>query len=95
MALDLPYFEHLQRLLRLEHAAARTREAEERSALTQEEREARGLSASGLLAVEESVGLGGRFVVALERPGKAPLPARLSPGDVVVAHPRAAQGVAP
>jgi ATP-dependent RNA/DNA helicase IGHMBP2 len=89
MALDLQHFEHLQRLLRLERSAARAREALEHASLTQEEREARGLSLSGLLSVEESVGLGGRFVVALERPGAAPLPARLSPGDVVVARPRA------
>jgi ATP-dependent RNA/DNA helicase IGHMBP2 len=94
MALDLEHFEHLQRLLRLERGAARAREAMEHASLTQEEREARGLSASGLLAVEESVGLGGRFVVALERPGAAPLPARWSPGDVVVARPRAEGDVA-
>jgi ATP-dependent RNA/DNA helicase IGHMBP2 len=91
MALDVAYFEQLQHLLRLERAAAQAREAEERRALTQEEREARGLSASGLEAVEESVGLGGRFVVALERPGRAPLPARLFPGDVVAARPRASE----
>ena len=95
MALDLEHFAQLQRLLRLEHAAARAREAEERSALTQAEREARGLSVSGLEAVEESVGLGGRFVVALERPGGAPLPARLSPGEVVQAHPRVSEGLVP
>ncbi|MGO9065998.1 MAG: AAA domain-containing protein [Myxococcaceae bacterium] len=94
MALDLEHFAQLQRLLRLEQAAARRREAEERAGLTQAQREARGLSLSGLLAVEESVGLGGRFVVALERPGGAQLPARLSPGDVVEALPRASQGVA-
>ncbi len=95
MALPLAYFEQLLRLLHLERDAGRAREALERSQLTQEEREARGLSASGLLAVEESVGLGGRFLVALERPGRAPLQARPSPGDVVVARPRAAQGAAP
>ncbi len=95
MALDLEHFAQLQRLLRLEQAAARARVAEERLALTQAEREARGLSVSGLEAVEESVGLGGRFVVALERPGGAPLPARLSPGDVVQARPRQTEGVVP
>jgi ATP-dependent RNA/DNA helicase IGHMBP2 len=96
MALDLAHFEHLKRLLRLEHAAAVAREAEEHAALTQEEREVRGLSASGLEAVEESVGLGGRFVIAFERPDKATLPARLSPGDVVVvAHPKGPGGVRP
>jgi superfamily I DNA and/or RNA helicase len=88
------HFEQLQRQLELEHAAARRREADERAQLSQEEREARGLSASGLLAVEESVGLGGRFVVALERPAKAPLPARLFPGDVVVCRPRVAEAAA-
>ena len=95
MPLDLEHFAKLQRLLRLEQAAAREREAEQRAALTQGEREARGLSVSGLEAVEELVGLGGRFVVALERPGGVPLPARLSPGDVVQAHPRLAEGVVP
>jgi ATP-dependent RNA/DNA helicase IGHMBP2 len=94
LALDLEHFEHLQRLLRLERGAARAREAEEREALTQAEREALGLSASGLQVVEASVGLGGRFVVALERAGKVPLQARLSAGDVVVAHPRDAAGSA-
>jgi ATP-dependent RNA/DNA helicase IGHMBP2 len=95
MALALSHFEHLARLLRLEHTVARTREAEEQARLSQEEREARGLSASGLVAVEESVGLGGRFVVALERPGKTPLPARLFSGDVVACRPRAEAAQAP
>jgi ATP-dependent RNA/DNA helicase IGHMBP2 len=95
MALDLQHFENLQRLLRLERGAARAREAEEREALTQQEREARGLSASGLEAVEESVGLGGRFIVTLQRPDGSALPARLSSGDVVVAHPRATEDVVP
>jgi ATP-dependent RNA/DNA helicase IGHMBP2 len=95
MALDLDHYAQLERLLRLERAAAQEREAEEQQALSQTEREARGLSASGLHAVEELVGLGGRFVVALERPDKMPLPARFSPGDVVLAHPRATEGVRP
>ncbi len=95
MALDLSHFEQLQRLLRVEHAFAVARETEEHAALSQEELEARGLSASGLEAVEESVGLGGRFVLTFERPDKTALPARLSPGDVVVAHPKAAEGVRP
>ncbi len=94
MAPGLEHFEHLLRLLRLERDVARDRAASEFAQLTQEEREARGLSASGLLAVEESVGLGGRFVVALERPNAAPLPARPSPGDVLLARPRASAGVA-
>ncbi|MGO9832222.1 MAG: AAA domain-containing protein [Myxococcaceae bacterium] len=94
MALDVEHFAQLQRLLRLEQACARRRQAEEQASLTQAEREARGLSLSGLLAVEESVGLGGRFVVALERPGGTALPARLSPGEVVDAHPRASSAAA-
>ena len=93
MALDPAHFDRLLRLLHLERTATQARKAEERAGLTQAEREARGLSASDLEAVEESVGLGGRFVVALERPGGEPLPARLSSGDVVEAHPRRAEGV--
>jgi ATP-dependent RNA/DNA helicase IGHMBP2 len=94
MPLDLEHFEQLQRLLRLERGAARTRDAEEREAMTQPEREALGLSVSGLLLVEESVGLGGRFLVALERDCGVPLSTRLSPGDVVVAHPKTSGEVA-
>jgi ATP-dependent RNA/DNA helicase IGHMBP2 len=95
LPLDSEHFAHLTTLLGLERSAAQAQEAEERAALTQDEREARGLSASDLEPVEESVGLGGRLVVAFERPGGAPLRARLSPGDVVEAHPRRREGVLP
>lgn len=95
MPLDAEHFEHLQALLRRERAFVQEREAEAHRALSQPEREARGLSASDLEGVEEAVGLGGRFVVALERPGGMPLGARFTPGDVVQVRPRRAPGVTP
>jgi len=93
--LDAGHFEHLQALLRLERAFVLERAAEERRGLTQAEREARGLSVSDLESIEEAVGVGGRFVLALERPGAARLGVRWTPGDPVEVRSRRAGGATP
>ena len=70
MSTDLAHFDGLRRLLAIERRAEEERVAEERSALSQADREARALSAVDLEAVEEDVGLGTdlrRMNVALTR----------------------------
>jgi superfamily I DNA and/or RNA helicase len=88
---DLTHFDGLRRLLTLERRAEEERVAEERSALSQAEREARGLSSGDLEAVEEDVGLGGRFLVTLARAGEGRWRPPFHPGDVVEARPRRAE----
>src|SRR5262249_12574807 len=58
-------------------------------------REARGLSAGDLEAVEEDVGLGGRFLVTLAHAGAGSWRPPFHPGDVVEARPRRAEGSPP
>ncbi len=97
MAADPPgpeHFEHLRRLLALERRAEEQRLASERAQLGQGERESRGLSAADLEAVDEDVGLGGRFLVTLARAGGLPWRNPFGPGAVVEARPRRAE-VAP
>lgn len=84
----LDHFQHLRRLLAVERRAEEQRLALERAQLPQGEREARGLSAANLEALEEEVGLGGRFLVTLGRAGGLPWRNPFSPGDVVQARPR-------
>ncbi|HVP61110.1 MAG TPA: AAA domain-containing protein [Myxococcaceae bacterium] len=88
------HFELLRQLLVLERRSEEQRLASERSQLTQGEREARGLSAGDLEAIDEDVGLGGRFLVTLARAGGVPWRNPFGPGDVVEARPRRAE-VAP
>jgi superfamily I DNA and/or RNA helicase len=88
---DLAHFDGLRRLLAIERRAEEERVAAERSALSQAEREARGLSSGDLEAVEEDVGLGGRFLVTLTRAGNARWRPPFHPGDVVEARPRRAE----
>jgi ATP-dependent RNA/DNA helicase IGHMBP2 len=82
------HFEHLRHLLALERRAEEQRLAGERIQLSQGEREARGLSAGDLEAVDEDVGLGGRFLVTLARAGGLAWRNPFHPGDVVEARPR-------
>src|SRR5262249_58165692 len=92
---DLSHFDGLRRLLAIERRAEEERVAEERSALSQAEREARGLSAGDLEAVEEDVGLGGRFLVTLSRAGEGPWRPPFRPGAVVEDSTRPAAGGPP
>ena len=91
MSTDLSHFEGLRRLLAIERRAEEERVAAERSALSQAEREVRGLSAGDLEAVEEDVGLGGRFLVTLARAIDGRWRPPFHPGDVVEARPRRAE----
>ena len=91
MSTDLSHFEGLRRLLAIERRAEEERVAAERSALSQAEREVRGLSAGDLEAVEEDVGLGGRFLVTLARATDGRWRPPFHPGDVVEARPRRAE----
>jgi hypothetical protein len=88
------HFEQLRRLLALERRAEEERLAGERAQLTLGERESRGLSAADLEAVDEDVGLGGRFLITLARAGGLAWRNPFGPGDVVEARPRRSE-VAP
>lgn len=95
MSRDVSHFDHLTRLLALEHTAQRARMAEEAQRLTLQERAARGLVWLDLEAVEDAVGLGGRVLVTLARADGQSLPAPLHNGDLVALRPRKAEDVAP
>jgi superfamily I DNA and/or RNA helicase len=84
---DPTYFDRWIELLELERGAQRQRYEEEKSQRSPGEQEARGLCLLGLESVQESIGLGGRWLVALERFDRRPLPARWHPGDVVEVQP--------
>nr|WP_153868165.1 MULTISPECIES: AAA domain-containing protein [Myxococcaceae] len=81
----------MQRLLSLEREAERERTHALTSALTLRERAEQGLSFLDLESIEEEVGLGGRFLVTLQRADRAPLPAPLQNGDQVAVYPRKAE----
>src|SRR5262249_31390312 len=89
------HFEQLRRLLLLERRAEEERLSSERAELSQGEREGRGLSAADLEAVDEDVGLGGRFLVTLGRATGLPWRNPFGPGDVVQARPRRADTAPP
>ncbi len=91
MPRDESWFEHLAGLLELERREQRARLEEQRRTLPLDELESRGLVLLDLEAVEEDVGLGGRFLITLERADRRPLPTRFSPGDLVELRPRKAE----
>ncbi|HZN95505.1 MAG TPA: AAA domain-containing protein, partial [Myxococcales bacterium] len=76
-------------------AAARARFEEERTRLTLQELEAKGLVALDLESVDESIGLGGRILVTFEHGERRDLRARFHPGDQVLVRPRKSEEVAP
>ncbi|MBX5482373.1 MAG: AAA family ATPase [Myxococcaceae bacterium] len=88
---DESWFDQLAQLLELERREERARSAEERRTLPLTELQARGQVLLDLEAVEEDVGLGGRFLITFERPDRRALPARFSPGDLVEVRPRKAE----
>ena len=67
MPQDESFFDRLLGLLELERAEERSRLAELKRTLTLGERESRGLALLDLEIREERVGLGGRFLLSLER----------------------------
>ena len=77
MPRDPAYFQQLLHLLELERAAEKARSQELRETLPLAELEARGLVLLDVEVMEESVGLGGRFLLTLERADKRDLPAPL------------------
>lgn len=88
MSHDESWFDELSAWLELERREQRARYAEQRQTLPLAELEARGLLLLDLEAIEEDVGLGGRFIVTFERPDRQPLATRFSPGDLVEIRPR-------
>ncbi|HLL55370.1 MAG TPA: AAA domain-containing protein, partial [Myxococcaceae bacterium] len=95
MARDPAYFQQLLHLLELERAAEKARSQELRETLPLAELEARGLVLLDVEVMEESVGLGGRFLLTLERADKRELPAPLHNGDLVELRPRRTEEVEP
>jgi superfamily I DNA and/or RNA helicase len=90
MARDATYFASLSRLLDLERRAERARMEDERRTLPLGELEARGLVVLDVETTEESVGLGGRSLVTMQREDRRRLSTRLGPGDIVSVSPRKA-----
>lgn len=90
MPRDPSFFDDLLRLLELERAAEKARYAEEKERLSLADLEAKGLVLLDVEVVEEAVGLGGRFLVTLERADRRPL-ARVHNGDLVEVRPRRAE----
>jgi hypothetical protein len=91
MPYDEALFDQLLGLLALEHAEQRARLDALRATLSPAERAARGIALLDVEAVDESWGLGGRLLVDLEKPGRAPLEAKVGVGDVVELRPRRAE----
>jgi superfamily I DNA and/or RNA helicase len=85
---DVSFFDELAELLDLEKEFQDRELAELRQQLSLPEQQARGLCVLDLQTAGDSVGLGGRFLLELERFDGARLPARLFPGDVVQLLPR-------
>jgi ATP-dependent RNA/DNA helicase IGHMBP2 len=89
------HFTELSQLLDLEQRAERERLETDRTRLSLAEREARGLTMLDLELLEDSVGLGGRYLATFERPDRSELPFRLYPGDLVELSPRRAEPAQP
>lgn len=91
---DDEHFKPLLEALSLEQKEEVRRLSELRSGVPLGEQEAMGLTFLDLEVTDESVGLGGRVTLSLEKPGRARLLAPPSPGDLVEVRPRHAD-VAP
>lgn len=90
-ARDNDFLSHLERLLELERQEEWTRFRALRDELSPQERAARGWAWLDLSAVDETWGLGGRLLVALERDGGRPIEGRIDAGDLVELRPRRAE----
>lgn len=82
------WFETLGQWLNLERDAVAERIAQLRATLDLSARVARGIALDPLVCVDDRVGLGGRIIVDLEHPERAPLETRIGAGDIVSVHPR-------
>jgi ATP-dependent RNA/DNA helicase IGHMBP2 len=87
-ARDDDFLSHLEQLLELEREEEWARFRALRDELSPSERAARGWAWLDLAAVDESWGLGGRLLVALEREGGRPIEGRIDAGDLVELRPR-------
>jgi superfamily I DNA and/or RNA helicase len=91
----IDFFENLQRLLRLEREAQKARFIEETQQRTLEEREDEGHLVLDLELTEESVGLGGRFLLTFAREKSRPMRTPPQPGDLASLRPRRSEAPAP
>jgi superfamily I DNA and/or RNA helicase len=90
-ARDDDFLSHLELLLELERQEEWARFRALRDELSPQERAARGWAWLDLAAVDETWGLGGRLLVALEREGGRPIEGRIDAGDLVELRPRRAE----
>ena len=92
---DISFLDRLAELLEVERAFQKSEYAQAKQELTLSQQEAEGLCVLDLEAVDDSIGLGGRFLLAMERFDRRPLPVRLFPGDLVQILPRRAENEEP
>ena len=84
------HFDKLIRLLELETVAQARREADQARRFSGSEAERTGNSLVNLRVVDEEAGLGGRYILQLTKPRRAPLPwTRLDVGSPVLLSPDA------
>ncbi len=95
MPRDVSFFDHLAELLELERSFQNRERAQAKEQLTLAQQQAEGLCVLDVEVVDESVGLGGRFLLAMERYDRAPIPVRLFPGDLIQILPRRAENEQP
>jgi superfamily I DNA and/or RNA helicase len=91
MPRDVSFLDRLAGLLELERDFQKREYAEAKKQLSLAQQEAQGLCVLDLEVMDDSVGLGGRFLLGLERFDRAALPMRLSPGDLIQILPRRAE----
>lgn len=95
MARTLDFFTDLKRLLTLERDAQRARYLAETAERTLQEREEEGQVVLDLELLEESVGLGGRFLLTFARAEKRPMRSPPQPGDLAALRPRRTEALTP
>ena len=91
MARDVDHFQRFIRLLELERQAERSRLAQEKQTLPLAELEARGLVVLDVETTEESLGLGGRYLITFMHESRRRLSTKLGPGDLLTVSPRKAE----
>src|SRR5216683_3113190 len=91
MPRDVSFLDRLAGLLELERDFQKGEYAQAKKQLSLAQQEAQGLCVLDLEVMDDSVGLGGRFLLGLERFDRAGLPRILSPGDLIQILPRRAE----
>src|SRR5229473_2922205 len=91
MPRDVSFLDRLVGLLELERDFQKREYAQAKKQLSLAQQEAQGLCVLDLEVMDDSVGLGGRFLLGLERFDRAGLPRILSPGDLIQILPRRAE----